>query len=186
MINLLPPKERQKLVLKKQERLVLVLGIIIEVSLFCFILMLLAIKFYILSESDYQTISFDQEAESSKTPEFIKLSEDIQKYNNLLGQIDLFYDQEIYFGDVFDTIFSVQKPESIYFTNFSFNRQADGNVKVDISGTGDTRDNLLIFKKNLEEDIRIINPSFSADSWINSKNVKFSLSLEIIKNENGQ
>ena len=50
MINLLPPKEKEYLVSKKTERLVIVLGLMLIVSLGSCAMILYALQFYILRE----------------------------------------------------------------------------------------------------------------------------------------
>ena len=50
MINLLPPQEKEKLLLEKTQKLVIVLTNSFIISLICLILILLSLKFYILKE----------------------------------------------------------------------------------------------------------------------------------------
>jgi len=52
-------------------------------------------------------------------------------------------------------------------------------VKVTISGISDTRDNLVIFKNNLQQGIGISEVNFPADSWIKPENITFYAALTI-------
>lgn len=183
MINLLPLEERQKLILKKNEKLAVVLNIIIVVFLVCLTLVLLSIKFYILADTDNQKIALQQTQKEYQAPEFANLSSVIKKYNLTIAQLDSFYKKEIYFNQVFQIITSVPSPQGLYLTNFSLKRDAKGLVQVSASGASDTRDNLLIFQKNIEANGYIKNPYFSTESWINPKNVNFSLTFQIDSNE---
>lgn len=179
MINLLPIKEKQKLLLEKKTKLVIIFGIVILVSLVCLILILLSIKFYILAETDSQKVILEQTQKNNQTQEFISLNNTIKKYNKTLAQLDSFYKKEIYFGQTLDTITNVPTPQGLYLTNFSLNRNDAGNVQASVSGVSSTRDNLLIFQQNIEQDKEIKNPYFSPESWISPKDVNFSLTFEI-------
>jgi len=183
MINLLPLEERQKLILKKNEKLAVVLNIIIVVFLVCLTLVLLSIKFYILADTDNQKIALQQTQKEYQAPEFANLSSVIKKYNLTIAQLDSFYKKEIYFNEALNIITSVPSPKGLYLTNFSLDRNENGTIKVIVTGISDTRDNLLIFRKNIEADTKIKNSYFSPESWIDPKNANFSLTFEIDQNE---
>jgi hypothetical protein len=179
MINLLPPEEKQKLLLENRGKLTTTLGIIVLVSLVCLTLILLSIEFYILAETNNQKNILEQAKKENQTPDFNNFSNIIKKYNGILVQLNSFYKGEIYFSQVLKIISGVQKPAGLYLTDFSLNRQKSGIVQVSVSGVSDTRDNLLVFQKNIEQDAEITNPYFLPESWISPKNVNFSLTLEI-------
>lgn len=186
MINLLPAEEKQKLISEKKEKLAIIWGIVVLVALICLTLILFSIKFYILAETDNQRFILGQTEKVLKTPDFINFTATIKKYNTTLAQIDSFYKKEIYFSQALKIITDVPSPEGLNLTGFSLNRDEKGNIQAEISGTSDTRDNLLAFRKNIEQDLEIKNPVFSPESWISPKNVDFSLTLEIDQNEKQQ
>jgi len=179
MINLLPPEEKQKLLILKKERLAMVLGIVVLVALICMTLILLAIKFYILMDTDYQRSILSQADKSQQASGSAGFNAIIKKYNVILVQLDSFYTKEIYFSRAMDIINGVEKPKNLYITNFSLIRDKTGKIQMSLYGISDTRNNLLTFKNNIERDKGIINPSFSPDSWIRPKNANFSLTFEI-------
>lgn len=179
MINLLPQEEKQALFQKKKEKLAIIWGIVVLVSLICLTLILLSIKFYMLAETDYQKIMLKQAEQKYKTPEFVNSNNIIKKYNVILAQLDSFYTKETYFNQALKTITDVQEPKGLYITKFSLIRDAKGVIQVSVSGISDTRENLLIFKKNVENAEEIKSPYFSPESWINPKDADFSLTFEI-------
>lgn len=184
MINLLPPAEKQKLFLKETEKIITIWGIVIAVFLVCLTLILLSIKFYILSETDYHKNILNQNIKNNQTAEFVSLSDTIKKYNTILSKLNFFYEKEIYLNQVINTITSIEKPTGIFLENYSFIREKDGSVQARVSGFSDTRENLLIFKKNIEENKYIKNPSFSTESWINPKNIEFLFTFKVEKIDN--
>lgn len=183
MINLLPLEEKQKLCLKKKEKLAIIWGIVVLISLVCLTLILSSIKFYILAETSYQKSILRQAEQENQVPDSASLNNIIQKYNSTLAQLDSFYKKEIYFSQALKTITSVPNPAGLYLTNFSLSRDKNGNIQTAVSGVSDTRENLLLFKKNIEGSAGIKNSYFSPESWINPKNANFSLSFEIDQNE---
>lgn len=183
MINLLPPAEKEKLFSEKKEKLTIILGIVISVALICLTLVLLAIKFYILTDTDYQKIILAQAQQQDRTPDFTSLNNTVKKYNTILAQLDSFYKREIYFNQAIQIITNVPSPKGLYLTNFLLSRDVKGVVQVSVSGVSDTRENLLVFQKNIAGTPKIKNPSFSPESWINPKNVNFSLTFSINENE---
>ena len=183
MINLLPLEEKQKLSLKNKEKLTIVLGIVVLVSLVCLTLILLSIKFYILAKTDYQKNILEQAEKKYQTPDFVSLNGVIKKYNTTLIQLDSFYKKEIYFNKVLNIITDVPTPKGLYLADFSLNRDKNGIVQVSVSGVSNTRENLLIFRKNVEAVREIKNPYFSPGSWASPKDISFSLTFEIDQNE---
>lgn len=179
MINLLPLEEKKKLILRKKEKLATIWGIVVLVFVICLALILLAIRFYILAETDYQKSLLSQAEKEVQTPGFENLYSDIQKYNATLSQLDSFFKKEIYFNRALEIITGVSCPKGLFLTNFLLQRNAGGTIGVNVSGISDTRDNLLLFQKNIEAAKEIKNSYFSPASWINPKNVNFSLTFEI-------
>lgn len=186
MINLLPLEEKQKLFLKKKEKLTIIWGIVILVSLVCLTLILLSIKFYILAETDYQKNMLKQAEQENQTPDVASLTSTIKKYNVILAQLDSFYTKEIHFNQVLKIITDISKPKNLYLTSFSLSRDKTGAVQLIVAGISDTRENLLVFKKNIEQDQKIENPYFSPESWLNPTNANFSLTFKVNFNENQQ
>lgn len=179
MINLLPPEEKEKLFLKKKEKLVIILGITVLVSLICLILILSSIKVYVATEANALKITSEQAIKEYQTPNFLNFKNIVQKYNKIILQLENFYEQKLYFSQALKIISSIQRPDGLYLTDISLNKNGDKKIKVTVAGTSDSRENLLIFKKNIEEDQRIENPYFSPETWTNPQNINFNLSFEI-------
>jgi len=183
MINLLPAKEKENLFLKKKEKLIFILGIIVLVCLICLILILSSIKFYIAFEANSQKIILEQAEKRYQTSNFLNYKIIIQKYNKILDQLGAFYGQELYFNQALKIISSIQYPNGLYLTNLSLSRNENKKIEVAVTGISNSRENLLLFKKNIEENQKIENSYFLPENWTNPKNINFNLSFEISKNE---
>jgi len=178
MINLLPPDEKQKLLLERKQKLIKIFVFIILVTLICFTLILLSIKFYVLAKVDYQSEAIEQIDGKNQSVDTLNSIGIIKNYNATLKQLDSFYTNEVYFSNVLETVISIPRPTGVQLVDFSLNREKSGAIKVIVSGTSDTRDNLIEFKKNIEAEASIINPSFSPESWTSPKKVNFSLTYQ--------
>lgn len=174
MINLLPQQEKNELLLKRIKNLALVLGAIIIIFLICSILVLLSLKFYILAEVDYQKFLLASTVEKYKTPDMENFKGIIEKYNKSFPLVVSYYKNEKFFSNILAVISEIPKPGGLYFTSISI----DAKNSVSISGTSNTRENLISFQKNLESHPSIKNVSFAASSWINPVNNNFSLTLQ--------
>jgi hypothetical protein len=183
MINLLPAEEKQELIFEKKRKLAMIFGIVVLVVLICLILILLSIKFYLLSQTDAARSTLEYTKMQSKSIDFDNYALIIKDYNEKLSRLDNFYSKEIYFDNALNIILNVPRSENLKFTNFSLNRTEDDKINISISGTSETRDDLLAFKKSIEETEKIKNPVFSSASWISPNDVKFSLTFQVYQYE---
>ncbi len=86
-------------------------------------------------------------------------------------------------SEILEKISKILAP-GIYLTNLSLNKPSDlqGNrVEVTISGFSETRENLSLFKKNLEEEKDFKDVYFYPSSWIKPTDIDFYLTLKIEK-----
>lgn len=180
MINLLPPEEKNNLLLRNKEKLAAILGIAVLVSLVCLILVLSLIKLYIKVETGSQRIILEQAQKEYLTPDSLNFKIIIYRYNRMLAQIESFYEQEIFFNQALKVILDVRRPEGLYLTNLSLTREG-AKIKVTADGTSDCRDNLLLFQQNIERDKKIENSYFPPENWTSPKDINFKLTFEISK-----
>jgi len=174
MINLLPPNKKEELFLEQVKKMVFVIGGLAVISLVCFILILLSIKFYILREVVHQKTIL-AEAGNANLFETKKI---VEKYNEILPDIASFYKGKIYFSDALSDILKIKNSSGLYLSEISLDKGTGGAIKTVISGISDTRENLTILKNSVETDPKIKNSQFSPDSWIKEKNTNFYLTFE--------
>ncbi len=188
MINLLPPKEKEELISQQKKKLAIILWSAFLIAIICLILVLLSVKFYILGKSISQKFILEQVQDRHQTSDFLTYKDLLQNYNKKLIQLRSFYEKETEFSSALKNILEVKRPEGVYFTELFLNKKEDnGKIEAKIYGTSDTRENLLIFKKNFEERPgvppgsypEIKNYNFSPESWIYPKSISFYLTFEI-------
>ena len=185
MINLLPQKEKEALSLEQLRKLVTILGITILSFLVCLIFVFLSIYIFTSGEVILKNYSLKEVSKSYQSPDLENFKQIIQKYNEIMPQVQSFYAGEKYFGTALDVIYSIQKPDGISFLNIFLDatgrNSAQNEISVSVSGTSSTRDNLIIFQNNLLKDPSIKDASFSPESLINSKNPNFSVTFRLIQ-----
>ena len=178
MTNIFPPKEKQSLRLEQTKNLVIILGFVAIVSLICLIFILLSVKYYILSNVDRQKLIFQEVAKQHQSANFIEFKNVIVRYNKILPETVSFYKNEVYSSDILSVISGVERPEGLYFNKIYIDRDAPGNkTKISIFGFSDTRENLLLFQKKMQEAPKIKNIYFAPESWINPKDINFSFTF---------
>ncbi|MBI1866251.1 MAG: hypothetical protein HY005_00480 [Candidatus Staskawiczbacteria bacterium] len=184
MINLLPPKEKEKLSLERNKKLTIILGYIIIIPLVYLALVLFSLKFYILGQMSYQKSVLGSVEAKYETSDFLSYGSIVKKYNEGLIKADTFYKKEVYFSNVIKTILDIQRPDGLFFNDVSINvDEKDNKIKVNISGQSDTRDNLLIFKDNIESNNKIKDVYFPPNSWIKSADINFYVTFEFLYDE---
>ena len=123
MINLLPQKDKQILFEVQTKKIVIILGSIVAIFLTCLIFVLLSIYLFISGEFNYQKFSLQQITKESQSVDFSTAKSSIQRYNTILPEVNIFYEEEKYFSDALITIYSIPRPAGVSFSSI----YADGD-----------------------------------------------------------
>lgn len=166
---------------ENQKKVAIVLGIAVLIPMICLALVMLSIKFYLLGEISYQKFLLTQDQHQYQTSDFLSLRSSVAQDDKELTTTNSFYQQQIDASQVLQTIAGLQFPQNLYLTNVSLQRDQMGNINATISGISDSRDDLLLFQKNIEANQGIKNPYFSPDSWVNPGSTTFHLTFQIGK-----
>lgn len=181
MINLLPPEEKEKIFLENRKKLIVILGITIIIPLVCLVLMLISMKLYTSAQVNSERVNLEQAKKVYETPNLLTFKNTIIKNNSTIGVLKSFYEKETYITDVLKIILSLTRPPNLYVTNLSLIKDDKGDINITASGFSKSRDNLLVFQKNINANTNIKNPYFSQESWVDPENVTFYLTFEINK-----
>ena len=189
MINLLPPKEKEQLVLESNRKLTIVLGNIVLVSLVSLVLVLFSLKFYILEQLVLQKSTLSDIEKNYQSNDFIVVKENMQRYNGFIIKMYNFYNDQAYLSDSLKIISEVNNPNGLYFKSINLDNTGNGGADIKITGFSNTRENLQLFKNNIEEIkknqsiYKIENIYFPPYVWLKANDIDFNLTFKIVKND---
>ena len=181
MINLLPTKQKEELQLEEGFKLVLILGILVLLSLICLHLVLFSVKAYITGEVEAQRILLDQKEKEFNTPQTQALKKNLISFNVTLSKLDSFYRDQFELTQTLEKISSTLPPD-LYLTNLSLSpvrEKKEKKILTNLSGFASTRQSLLEFKDNLEQEGSFDNVSFSQASWVKPTDINFTVSFTV-------
>ena len=169
MINLLPPIEKQKLLDEKKLKQIIIFDLVFLFSLICLTLILFSIQINLRAQFGLRQTILEQkqkEFESSKTKE---LEQEIIFFNRIFVDTNFFNQEKFLVSDILAEL-SKTIPAGISLTNLSFQKQ---NKEISFSGTALTREDLLVLKRNLEENESFQEIYFPASNWVNPVDINF-------------
>lgn len=179
MINLLPPINKEELRQEGNKKLTVVLGSTTLLSLTSLLLVLFAVKFYILADSQKYSQMLIDAQKKYQTPEFLLYKGVIEASNKDLTAANLFYKNEMRASEALKNLLLVKKPSGIRLTNIHIGREKETNsIMVSIAGVSDERESLLAFKEGLESNVHVKNLDFPADNWVRPQNIVFRLAFK--------
>lgn len=177
MINLLPPEQKKELLLKKKIHLIIVLGSVFTIFIICLSLILLSLKFYLLI-----TI-YSMEFQTANTKDLLKLTEakkEITEYNFKINNLKSFYENQLFFNEMLRSTLEVDIPKGVYII-YILSEKNNNEIETTIYGFSDLRENLILFKDNIDKSNIIKSPYFSPDSWTKTSNINFYLTFKYEK-----
>lgn len=180
MMNLLPPEEKKELALRKSAKLTVVLGSVVIIALVSLILVLAALRFYILQDLSSYESTLNATAKNDQVPDGRSYYDIIKMHNAKLAGVNDFYKKESSLSNALEAVLSVPRPAGLYFTNIAAEAVGQGGkVKIIITGFSDTRDQVLAFKSNMESNTKILNAIFPPNTWVKPADIDFYVTLEV-------
>ena len=181
MLNLLPQKEKEELIQEESFKLVLVLGILILIFLICLSLILFSIGISIGGQLAIEKALLSQkETEISHLQE---LGKEIKNLNLTFSKLDSFYQKNPNFVKILEITSKTLLPGT-YLTSFNFNPLAKTEAEkylgeVILNGYSPTREILLEFKKNLEQEELFQEVYFPSTNWVEPTDINFTVNFKL-------
>jgi len=186
MINLLPPKYRQKLREEQRFRLVLLLGVILGSALIALSIFLLVIQITLSKErllQEFKLLSFEERT----TREDSTLAE-IKNWNSKLRNIAAFKEKRKALREVVDEVAS-SLPQELYLVSLSYTPAFETRKKEDkivrtpaiiaVTGKAQTREQLLSFKDALQVNPFFAEVVFPPSNWVKPQDITFSFQAKL-------
>ena len=183
MINLIAPKEKEKLLMEKITRMITILWFLLLFFIICLVLVFSTVRIYIKSQLTTQQSVTAPAKEQEKIEKIEQAKNKAELVNSNLEKLDSLYNNKAYFSPLIEKI-SKTLPEGLYLNNFSIIFAKKPNeenyaIKVSLLGFSPLREDLLEFKSSLESEGDFINVSFPASNWVKKVDINFSVSFEI-------
>lgn len=190
MINLLPQKDKERLLIGKNKRITIILCFLLLFFLVYLMISLFVIKIYLNGQLVSSEAFLEESEKQFLQSETQELQDKIKSANKSFGELNSFYEREVYFSKVLEKI-AVVFPEDFYLTNFSIKLdvkekkegsdviEVNRTIRSSLSGFAPTRESLLIFKEGLEKDGSFENISFPISNWASKKNINFYVTFDI-------
>jgi len=182
MINLLPPQGKEEVLQEKKYKLVLILGILVITFFLSLSLILFSIKIFISGEIAAQGILFEQKEKEFQNPQIQTLQENLIAFNLTLSKLNSFYQSQFNLTKLLEKISQIL-PREIRLINLSLvpesKEKKEWQMICNLSGFSPTREILLEFKKNLENEQLFGEINFPPESWVKAEDINFTVSFKI-------
>ncbi len=194
MINLLPEKNKDALLMERNKRVVLVFCFLILFFLILLVLIFSGIKFYLDKQISVNQISLIESKERFSQSEVQEVQDEIELANSSFSKLNIFYNRKIYFSEILEKISNIL-PEGFFLDNLSIkldvkenkisnddgteNIEVERKVTATVSGFAPLREDLRAFKDKLETENSFKNIFFPSSNWVNKENINFYLVFEI-------
>ena len=181
MINLLPLLEKEKTLLENKRRLIVILWILVLFFIFCFILVLLSIKFYIQGQVDSERIVVNTSVIEFEQSGAQSLHKRINSVNLKLDKLSDFYQNKVYITEILEKI-SITLPNGLYLNDLSFlafRIDEESGFRVSLSGFASNREVLFNFKENLEKDESFKEVYFPPINWVKPVDIDFVTTFKV-------
>ena len=185
MINLLPPEEKEKLILDMKKKILTVILFLFLFFLICFILILLSVRIYQQGQIESQKIIFQETEKTMVKTQNQDLMDKIKNFNDVFVKIDNFYRQKIYFSGILGKISQII-PKEAYLTEIRLNFGVGENSDIEalLSGFIPDREMLFSLKKTLEQESFIKDVYFPPVNWIDPIDISFFINFKIPQSGN--
>ncbi|MBU2578981.1 hypothetical protein KKA09_02595 [Patescibacteria group bacterium] len=204
-INLLPEQEKSELKNKEVLKKISIVMLFVLIATLVLIFALFFLKFFLVAKIESSQKQIFQKEKELKSDLFQNFQKTIEQENQNLFQISIFRQKQILIIPILEKISSLIVSDSIYFTNFSFQKVskeiksdniakqplalkdeaiATGKGKVQtfgqihLSGWAKNRQELFYFKKNMEAEKNFKEIYFSPNSWVKPTDISFSLNFQ--------
>lgn len=179
MINLLPPFEKQKLLVERKWKIILILGMIVLIFFVTLILALIFVNFSISTQLKSQQILLENKNKEAQVANVQELKNSVLTANRNISAITGFYGQEISMTDFLGKI-SGMLPKGIYLTNILINPLggSQNNFQVSLAGHADSIDNVIALNEKLQQESQFSQISFPPATWFEKSDFSFSVVFE--------
>lgn len=178
MINLIPPKEKERIKMEKINKVIIIHWFLIFFFILCFILVLFSIRIYFKSQALAQNAMVLNAKSNSEAQKVKQFKEEMQTANNKIEEQNNFQKNKIYLSNIIEKIAGIL-PQNIKLNNISAVLDDQKIIKASVSGFAQSREDLVALKDKLEKESAISEIYFPPTNWVKAKNIDFFANFNI-------
>jgi len=178
MINLLPPAEKNNILMEEKLKLILIFGLFIFTFFLSLILIFLSIRVTLFSQLAAQKIVLDRKEKEFNEEEFKIFKNEINQKNQLLRDLQLFYRQKNDFSGFLVKIYDLL-PKNVFLNEISVSPLSqDKQFQVSISGFALLIEDVIEFREKIKQEKNFSQIYIPSSTWVKNKEVDFNITFQ--------
>jgi Tfp pilus assembly protein PilN len=183
MINLLSPQSKEDLLREEHFKIILILGIIAVAFLICLVLNIFYIKIHLSGQIEEQKFFLEAEEKKFQVSGTQKIESEILSLNKELKNLEYFYKKKFSVTSVIEKIFNTL-PAGLYLERLNYSplqqtSKENNLAQISLSGFSPTREDLIKFRENLENEEIFNEVNFPPSNWVEPIDIKFSVTFKL-------
>lgn len=174
MINLLPPKEKRILAERQIQKVINIWGFLLFLFLVSLSLGLLAVKFSLAGQETFQKTLVEIEKKAFQSQKNQAAKKEALKLNQEVNFLLSFYEKKSEVSELLKKIAFILPP-GLSLESLSFQKE---DSLVVLRGFAQTREDLILFKDNLEREPAFKDVTFPPQNWVKAKDINFLVNFK--------
>ena len=181
MINLLPPSEKQNLLMQSRWKTAMILSLLIFIFIISVILVLTSINISLATNVKVQNFILDGKKRDGGVLEIQSIKKEIAQVNKDLIQINAFYKQKSSMSVFLEKIANLL-PEGIYLNNIYITPagKEENNFQVNLSGHAKSVEDTIELNERMKRDEKFSQINFPPETWFEKNDFNFNVSFRAI------
>lgn len=173
MINLLPPKEKEKLFWQRQKKVVFVLGVL---GLFCLLLFWLSLKIVEINlETQKRILAIESQRQKDSLAKVAQIKKEIKNINQALEEIVRIYENQKYVADILAKLASLL-PQEAQLESLIFDKKEN---RIQMNGRIKTLAGLNQLKELLEKEESFHQVEISIGTYVPGQKIEFRIQITL-------
>ncbi len=174
-LNLIPPSNKKKIVIAQRLKLIFSVELTLAIIIVGFFVVLLSFQ-YILNFNDksYKLIQKNSK-DAVQLNELEKYNTQFKKINTQISLVSLIDKDQLYWSRLLIRLDTLISP------SIKLDSLATDNYGVVLRGVANNRDELINFKKQLENETELMNINLPLSNLVDKDNIKFQISFSVKK-----
>ncbi len=174
-LNLIPPDKKEEIIKKHQLKKVFFVETILTIIIVSLFVTLLSFKYVLSINLASLATSQREDKQAIQYNKIKKYDQQFNQINTQIFQVAKLEKDQLYWSKL------LVKLNQIIFPDISLDSLSTSNYTITLRGKADSRDNLILFKKKLEDEACFSNINLPLSNLVNKKNIEFQISFEIKK-----